>query len=98
MKKAVSSKKTQDEYAVVLKDLRSQFHVFGEGLSYISDTADKHTIAFKKIDIRLQEIELQLKEMDFIKGELALIRHNQVTRDEFRFLETRVARLERTKK
>ena len=37
-------------------------------------------------------------DLEFVKEELALIRHNQITRDEFKFLEARVTRLERTKK
>lgn len=37
-------------------------------------------------------------DLEFVKQELGLIRHNQVTRDEFKFLETRVAHLERIKK
>ncbi|OGZ47753.1 MAG: hypothetical protein A3J55_03825 [Candidatus Ryanbacteria bacterium RIFCSPHIGHO2_02_FULL_45_17b] len=74
MKKAVSSKKTRDEYTVVLEDLRSEFRIFGEGLQGVRS------------------------DLEFVKEELALIRHNQVTRDEFKFLEARVARLERIKK
>ena len=72
--KAVSSKKTRDEYTVVLEDLRSEFRIFGEGLQGVRS------------------------DLEFVKEELALIRHNQVTRDEFKFLEARVARLERIKK
>ena len=75
----------RDQFTVVLEDIRSQFRVFGEGLSYVSDTLDKH-------------ITHVATELEFVKEQLSIIRHNQVTRDEFQLLETRVARLEHTKK
>ncbi|MBU2633603.1 hypothetical protein KJ751_03850 [Patescibacteria group bacterium] len=78
---------SRDEYTVVLEDLRSQFGVFGEGLGYVSDKMDE-------VNSRLANVETEL---EFVKNELGIIRHNQVTRDEFRLLETRVVRLERAK-
>ena len=75
----------RDQYTVVLEDLRSQFRVFGEGLSYVSDMLDEHT-------------KQSQTELEFVKEQLSIIRHNQVTRDEFQLLETRVARLEHAKK
>ena len=106
----------RDQFTVVLEDIRSQFRVFGEGLSYVSDTLDKHTEIlddhtkqFKEIrgDItevkeRLTNVEIRLTnvetEFEFVKEQLSIIRHNQVTRDGFHLLETRVARLEHAKK
>ena len=113
----------RDQFTVVLEDIRSQFRVFGEGLSYVSDTLDKHTEIlddhtkqFKEIrgditevkerltnvEIRLTNVEIRLThvetELEFVKEQLSIIRHNQVTRDEFQLLETRVARLEHTRK
>ncbi len=75
----------RDQYTVVLEDIRSQFRVFGEGLSYVSNTLDEH-------------IKQSQTELEFVKEQLSIIRHNQVTRDEFHLLETRVARLEHLKK
>lgn len=49
----------------------------------------------QQVNNGLQEVKTEL---EFVKEELALIRHNQVTRDEFKFLEARVVRLERMKK
>src|SRR3989344_5949269 len=120
----------RDQFTVVLEDIRSQFRVFGEGLSYVSDTLDKHTEIlddhtkqFKQIrsDItevkeRLTNVEIRLTnvetdvgeikirlthvetELEFVKEQLSIIRHNQVKRDDFQLLETRVARLEHTRK
>ena len=85
MKKSVSSKKTRDEYTVVLEDIRSEFRVFGEGLQQLDN----------KMANGFQELKTEL---EFVKEELGLIRHNQVTRDEFKFLEARVTRLERARK
>jgi uncharacterized protein (DUF2164 family) len=92
---------SRDQYTIVLEDLRSQFGVFGESLEYvsdkvdeISDKVDKNSSHLDNIGIRLINVETEL---EFVKNELGIIRHNQVTRDEFRLLETRVARLERTK-
>jgi uncharacterized coiled-coil protein SlyX len=84
-----------------LEDLRSQFHVFGEGLEYVSDTLDQHTATLDKHTTQLQEITRRMgsaeTDLAFVKEQLAIIRHNQVTRDEFRLLETRVSRLERAR-
>ena len=100
--------KKKDQYTVVLEDLRAQFRVFGEALGYVSDTLDQHTVQLQEIAERLTRAEAELKlvterltraeaELEFIKEQLAIIRHNQVTRDEFRLLETRVVRLERAR-
>ncbi|MBI3020369.1 MAG: hypothetical protein HYY60_03540, partial [Parcubacteria group bacterium] len=48
-KKNVYRSTKRDQYTVVLEDIRSQFRVFGEGLSYVSDTLDEHTKQFKEI-------------------------------------------------
>ena len=114
--KGVYRSTKRDQYTVVLEDIRSQFRVFGEGLSYVSDTLDEHTKQFKEIrsditeirgDIsaikdRLTAVEERLinveMELEFVKEQLSIIRHNQVTRDEFQLLETRVARREHIKK
>ena len=88
MKKHSSSKKTRDEYTVVLEDIRSEFRVFGEGLQQVVSGLDD-----LKTDVGNVKTDLE-----FVKQELGLIRHNQVTRDEFKFLEARVARLERSRK
>jgi hypothetical protein len=75
----------KDQYTVVLEDLRSQFKGFGEGLKIVDAKVDR---VVKKVD----QLEV---DMQMVKDELALIRHNQVTRDEFKLLETRVQRLEK---
>lgn len=78
----------RDQYTMVLEDLRSHFKVFGEALSGVRDEV-------KDNSKRLGQVE---SDLEFIKGELALIRHHQVTRDEFKFLETRVSRLEKQRR
>lgn len=83
-----------DEYTVVLEDIKSQFQIFGEVLGHVSDTVDQHTKELGEIKEKLINVEMEL---EFVKEELSVIRHNQVTRDEFKLLETRVARLERAK-
>ena len=92
----------RDQYTVVLEDIRSQFRVFGEGLSYVSDTLDKHTEILdehtKILDEHTKQSQQFQIEFEFVKEQLSIIRHNQVTRDEFHLLETRVARLEHAKR
>src|SRR3989344_4368739 len=106
----------RDQYTVVLEDIRSQFRVFGEGLSSVSDTLDKHTEILdehtkildehtkildehaKILDEHTKQSQQFQIEFEFVKEQLSLIRHNQVTRDEFHLLETRVARLEHAKR
>jgi len=44
---------------------------------------------------KLENVE---NDMGIVKKELSIVRHNQITRDEFKLLETRVDRLERITK
>lgn len=76
----------RDQYTVVLEGLRSNFKIFGESLGGVHQKVDK-------LDKRVDSINA---DMQIIKGEIALIRHNQITRDEFKFLESRVLRLEKS--
>ena len=64
----------RDQYNGVLEGLRSDFRVFGEALSVVGEKVTR-------IDVRVGKLE---KDMGIVKGELALIRHHQVTRDEFK--------------
>lgn len=77
----------RDEYTVVLEDIRSQNRTIAEVVTGINDKLDSHMVDFENLKANVE----------LIKGELAVIRHNQVTRDEFKLLEVRVARLEQMK-
>ena len=89
----------KDAYTIELEHIHSDFGVFGESLDLIRDEVKNHTHGLSKIDERLTNIDERLMNMEadleFVKSELGIIRHNQITRDEFKLLETRVARLER---
>ena len=76
----------------MLEDLRSQFRVFGEGLSIVGDQLHDLNKKVETMDKKVDKLE---KDMVIVKGELAIIRHNQVTRDEFKLLESRVLALEK---
>ena len=56
-------------------------------------------IELTEMKSELAEVKLELVELksdsEIMKSELAIIRHNQITRDEFKLLETRVNRLEK---
>lgn len=100
MKKGNNKKtETRDQYTVVLEDLRSNFKVFGEGLSLLNNKVDKMDGRLDGIDGRLDGMDGRLgrveSDLAILKGEVALIRHNQVTRDEFKLLESRVLNLEK---
>jgi|SRR3989344_1953945 len=98
MKKTLTSSK-RDQYTAVLEDIRSHNKVFGESLGAVRDE-------LKEVHEELNEVHEEVKDhsrrlspieadLEIIKNELAIIRHNQVTRDEFKLLETRVNRLEK---
>ena len=84
---------------VVLESLHSDFKVFGESLSLVRGEVKSNTQKLEKVNNQLSVVHTRLDNMEtdleVIKNELAIIRHNQVTRDEFRLLETRVSRLEK---
>ncbi|MEK7150664.1 MAG: hypothetical protein AAB783_00490 [Patescibacteria group bacterium] len=81
----------RDAYTIELESIHSDFKVFGEGLSLVRDEVKSANRKLDKADERLTSVEADL---EFVKSELGIIRHNQITRDEFKFLETRVTRLE----
>lgn len=84
--------RTKDRCTAVLENIQSDFKAFGESLDFIHDEAKSHSRRFDTVDERLMKVE---SDLEFVKSELAIIRHNQVTRDEFKLLETRVLRLEK---
>lgn len=71
-----------------------------------SERMIKLEIDLTQVKIELTEVRSELAEVmaelaelksdsEIVKSELAIIRHNQITRDEFKLLETRVSRLEK---
>lgn len=69
------------------------------------ETRDQYTIVLEdlrstfkvfgeSLDFVKDKVGKMESDLEILKGEVALIRHNQVTRDEFKFLESRVFRLE----
>ena len=106
-KKAKSSRGNYTE--VLLEDMNSKLDVVAEGqlllaekvtqqLREITERVDEFEervmLRFASVDKRFDVVDQELKT---IKGELALINHNlkqKVDREEFKFLEARVARLE----
>jgi len=90
VKKGKSTKR--DQYTIILEGIRSDFRVFGDGLKTVDTKVD---ILDTKVNTINEQVGRLTVDMEFVKSELAIIRHNQVTRDEFKLLETRVARLEK---
>lgn len=84
-KKLVKKQEKRDYYSVILEDVRDGVKGVAEGVSMLNEKVDR-------MDKRLERVEADL---NILKGEVALIRHNQVTRDEFKMLEIRVLRLEK---
>ncbi|MEK7609064.1 MAG: hypothetical protein AAB476_01110 [Patescibacteria group bacterium] len=87
---AVKKSKIKKDYnTVLLEKLGHDFGIFGEGLETV-----RQDVSVIKEDVN------QLKDdMLEVKAELALIRHDlkeKVGRDEFKLLEQRVLRLEKT--
>ncbi len=93
MKSKISKKskgvETRDQYMVVLEDIRSQVKGVAEGVSALDEKMDRK---FKTVDERLGKVDENLRLM---RTEIPLIRHNQITRDEFKALEDRVFTIER---
>lgn len=65
MKKGNNKKiETRDQYTVVLEDLRSNFKVFGEGLSLLNNKVDKMDGRLDGIDGRLDGMDGRLDGID----------------------------------
>ena len=104
------SKLKKDYSVVLLEGLKSDFKVFGEGLESVRQDVSvlKKDVGQLKEDMKqvrvdvvlLREDTNQLKgDMLEVKAELGLIRHDlkeKVGRDEFKLLEQRVLRLEKS--
>ena len=72
----------RDGYTVVLEGIRSDIKGISEGVMMANEKMDRE---FKKVNDNLQ----------LVRTGVSLIRHNQVTRDEFKFLEDRVFTIEK---
>lgn len=88
----MKSSSRRDQYTVVLESLRSDFKVFGEALSAVRDEVKDNSAKLLRIEAEIINLRTDL---EMVKAELAIIRHGMITRDEFKFLETRVNRLEK---
>lgn len=66
MKKNTKTKKvySKDQTAVILENISSQFKVFGEAQSLLSDKADNLGIKVDAIDERLENVEAKINIMD----------------------------------
>lgn len=101
MKKAVSKENSakRDQYTVVLEDLRSHFRAFGENLSITRDRVERMDEAVARTEKEVMHLRLRVGNIEGsnqeIKEELALIRHSLITREELKYLESRVGRLEK---
>lgn len=86
----------KDQQTVVLENINDKLGVMKEGLSTLDNKVET---GFSNIETRFSGLETDinkiLTDVSIIKSEVALIRHNQVTRDEFKFLESRVIALEK---
>ena len=90
MKKRTQKQK-KDRFTVVRESIQSDFRVFGEQLDTIERKFER------RFDVVDQQLEGLNKDLEIVKSELGLIRHdlrNKVSREEFKLLEARVNRLE----
>ncbi len=79
----------KDQYTIVLEDIRSNIKGIAEGVVMTNEKMDR---GFKGVDEKFEEVN---NNMRLMRTEVSLIRHNQVTRDEFKFLEDRVFTIEK---
>ncbi|KKR45053.1 MAG: Heptapeptide repeat protein [Parcubacteria group bacterium GW2011_GWA2_40_8] len=107
--KLKASKKTKSpkEYTeALLEDINAKFDVVIEGHQLLDhkidgkiDALDKKVMeGFEIVDQRFNAVD---QELETIKGELGLLRYDlkqKIDREEFKFLEARVARLETARK
>lgn len=82
----------------VIEDFQSHMQGVAEGVIALNEKVDKLDRRLGKVeeDVEIVKDKVTLLETDMqtVKGELSLIRHHQVTRDEFKLLESRVLKLE----
>lgn len=97
-----------DRHDERLDSIENKLDGHGRRLDSIESKLDGQGQRLDSIENKLEGVENRLEgvetkmvvvesDLTFVKEQLSIIRHNQVTRDEFHLLETRVARLERTR-
>ena len=80
---------TRDQFTVVLENIESKVQGIAEGVSMTNEKMDRR---FEEIDNKFDKVNENLQLM---RTEISLIRHNQITRDEFKALEDRVFNIEK---
>lgn len=79
----------RDQYTVVLEDIRLQVKGVAEAVAMNNEKMER---GFKETDTSIGKLNEQMRLM---RTEISLIRHSQITRDEFKALENRVFILEK---
>ncbi len=87
--KKSSEQEIRDQHTVVLEDVRSQVKGVAEGVKMLGEKMDRR---FRDVDDKFEKVNTNLQLM---RTEISLIRHNQITRDEFKALEDRVFTIEK---
>jgi len=93
----------RDQYTIVLEGVRSDIKGIAEGVMMANERMDREfrgiNEKFEKVDRRFDGIDKKFdkvnENLQIMRTEISLIRHNQVTRDEFKFLEDRVFTIEK---
>lgn len=101
---AVKKSKVKKDYnTILLEKLGHDFGVFGEGLNAVREDVSvlKKDVSILKEDMKQVKTEVHLlhEDMTEVKGNINIIRNElkeKVGRDEFKLLEQRVLRLEKT--
>lgn len=92
----------KDRYTIVLEGVRSDIKGIAEGVMMANEKMDREfkgiNEKFGLIDKRFDGVDKKFdkvnENLQLVRTEVSLIRHNQVTRDEFKFLEDRVFTIE----
>lgn len=100
MKKKTAKQEAIDYNSVLLEEVRDNIKGVAEGVTILDEKLDRHikdtASSLEGVKNKLDKHIIETSEnFNSIKTELAIIRHNQVTRDEFKMLEMRVLSLEK---
>ena len=87
--KTLGENNTRDHFTAVLENIESKVQEVAEGVVVLNEKMER---GFDEVNGKFEKVNENLQ---IVRTEISLIRHNQITRDEFKALEDRVFSLEK---
>ena len=82
------------EWAVVLEQLRSDFHVFGEGLQSLNEKVDRIEVKVDRLETKVDRLEMRVTRLEIRVAGIESILPTLATKKDIERLEHRLVAIE----